>query len=52
LTELFDIEYNAVIIATAHNEFKEIDLTKISKNIHVLFDTKSIVEKSMVDGRM
>jgi UDP-N-acetyl-D-galactosamine dehydrogenase len=52
LTELFDIEYNAVIIATAHNEFKEIDLTKISKNIHVLFDTKSIVEKSIVDGRM
>jgi UDP-N-acetyl-D-galactosamine dehydrogenase len=52
LTELFDIQYDAVIIATAHSKFNKIDLTKISKNIHVLFDTKSIVEKSMVDGRM
>jgi UDP-N-acetyl-D-galactosamine dehydrogenase len=52
LTEMFDIEYDALIIATAHDEFKEIVLTKINKNIQVLFDTKSIVEKGMVDGRM
>jgi UDP-N-acetyl-D-galactosamine dehydrogenase len=52
LTELFNIKYDAVIIATAHDEFEKIDLTKISNNIHVLFDTKSVIEKSVVDGRM
>ncbi len=52
LTTLFDTEYDALIIATAHNEFKKIDLTQISKKIHVLFDTKASVEKGLVDGRM
>ena len=52
LTELFDIEYDAVIIATAHDEFKKIDVTKICKSIHTLFDTKSVIDKSFVDGRI
>ena len=52
LTALFDTEYDAVILATAHDSFKKINLTNISKQVHVLFDTKAVFEKKVVDGRM
>ena len=45
--------YDAVVLAVAHNEFKNIDLSKL-RNGHngVIYDIKGIWEKEMVDGRL
>ena len=42
--------YDAIILAVAHDEFKKLDLK--SNNQQVLFDIKSIVDSSNVDGRL
>ncbi len=42
--------YDAVILAVAHDEFKKLDLK--SSDQQVLFDIKSIVDRSNVDGRL
>lgn len=42
--------YEAVILAVAHDEFKKFDLK--SNNQQVIFDIKSIVDSSKVDGRL
>ncbi len=42
--------YDAVILAVAHDEFKKLDLK--SNDQQVLFDIKSIVDSSKVDGRL
>jgi UDP-N-acetyl-D-galactosamine dehydrogenase len=43
-------DYQAVVLAVAHNEFKELNLAKT--DTQVLYDIKSIVDKSLVDGRL
>jgi len=45
-------QYDAVILACAHNEFKELDFKTFTHNNTVIFDTKSILPKSMVDARL
>lgn len=40
-----NIKYDAVIIAVAHNEFKELDLESYLKDKHVIFDVKSMLPK-------
>ncbi len=42
--------YEAIILAVAHDEFKKLDLK--SSDQQVLFDIKSIVDSSNVDGRL
>jgi len=42
--------YDAIILAVAHDEFKKLDLK--SNDRQVLFDIKSIVDSSNVDGRL
>ncbi len=42
--------YDAVILAVAHDEFKKLDLK--SSDQQVLFDIKSILDSSNVDGRL
>ncbi len=42
--------YDAIVLAVAHNEFKEMDLTP-QKN-QVVYDIKSILDKNKVDGRL
>lgn len=46
------INYDAVIVAVAHNEFKELDLHKLSKPNKVIYDVKGILSKDSVDGRL
>ena len=43
-------DYDAVIVAVAHNEFKSLDLHKTDKC--VLFDIKSFIDSKHVDGRL
>lgn len=45
-------EYDVVILAVAHKEFKEIQLEFVLKEIHVLFDVKAILPREIVDGRL
>jgi len=48
-------KYDAVILAVAHNQFKELGIEQIRKygrNNHVLYDIKYIFSSSEVDGRI
>lgn len=52
---LTDGKYDAVIIAVAHNEFKEMgidSLRKLGRENHVLYDIKYILNANDVDGRL
>jgi UDP-N-acetyl-D-galactosamine dehydrogenase len=44
--------YHAVIIAVAHQEFLAIDFQEFKNNHSVIFDTKSIIDRSLVDARL
>jgi len=44
-------DYNAVVLAVAHDKFKNIDFSMRNKNT-VLYDIKSILPKGLVDGRL
>ena len=43
-------DYDAIVLAVAHNEFKQLDLHKTDKC--VLFDIKSFIDSHNVDGRL
>jgi UDP-N-acetyl-D-glucosamine/UDP-N-acetyl-D-galactosamine dehydrogenase len=46
-------KYDAIILAVSHNEFLTIDYKKLSNtNNTVLFDTKSFLDRSIVDARL
>jgi UDP-N-acetyl-D-glucosamine/UDP-N-acetyl-D-galactosamine dehydrogenase len=46
-------KYDAIILAVAHNEFFAIDYKKLSKTDKtVIFDTKSFLDRSIVDARL
>lgn len=45
-------DYDAVVLAVAHNEFLELDVNSWKKPNGVLYDVKSILPKDIVDGRL
>ena len=52
------LNYNGIVLAVAHNEFKEIEkelkelkLTSITNNL-IVYDIKSFFDKSIIDGRL
>ena len=48
-------KYDAIVIAVAHNQFKEISLKQIKaygKKNHVLYDIKYLLKSNEVDGRL
>ena len=48
-------KYDAVVLAVAHNEFKELGavaLRKLGKKNHVLYDIKHLLPASETDGRL
>ena len=46
-------DYESIIIAVAHDDFKKIDFKEIKKNKEcVIFDTKGFLDKDLVDGRL
>ena len=51
-TELDKKDYDAVVVAVAHDEFKEIDINSLRNGSGVLYDIKAIVDKNQVDGRL
>jgi UDP-N-acetyl-D-galactosamine dehydrogenase len=44
-------DYNAIVLAVAHNEFKALDFSTRSQDT-VLYDIKSILPIGVVDGRL
>ncbi|ATL46252.1 Vi polysaccharide biosynthesis protein VipA/TviB [Chitinophaga caeni] len=53
LIDTIESQYDSIIIAVAHDDFLTIDF-KLLKNSHeaVIFDTKSCVERTLVDARL
>jgi UDP-N-acetyl-D-galactosamine dehydrogenase len=43
-------DYNAIILAVAHNKFSSLDITK--HNHQVIYDIKSFLPRELVDGRL
>jgi len=58
---LYDIElketinikdYNGIILAVSHNQFKVIDFSSRDKNMSVLYDLKGLLPKDLIDLRL
>jgi len=45
-------KFDAIITAVAHNEFKQLDINKLKKDVSVVFDVKGFLPKESVDGRL
>lgn len=45
-------KFDVVIAAVAHNEFADLDISGLLKSKHVVFDVKSTMDKSGIDGRL
>jgi UDP-N-acetyl-D-galactosamine dehydrogenase len=50
--EIPNEKFDAIVLAVGHAEFKEIDIKNYLKQKSVLFDVKSLLHKSIVDGRL
>ncbi len=45
-------DYDAVVLAVAHNEFKDMDIKAMGRNNAVIYDLKGLLDKSLVDERL
>lgn len=45
-------QYTAVVLAVAHNEFKDLQWQQLIPAKHVLYDVKGLLPREMVDGRL
>lgn len=45
-------KYDAVILAVAHNEFSYGQIRSVCNNACVIYDVKSVLDKTVVDGRL
>lgn len=52
LTELPEDTFDALILAVPHQCFHEIDVRKLLKPKHVVFDVKGFLEENLIDGRL
>ena len=53
LDEVYGVNnYDAVILAVAHEEFRNLDIQSLLKEKSVVYDVKSFLPKNLVDGRL
>ncbi len=52
LIEDLEKNYDAVVLAVSHNEFQNINFKAILNLNSILYDTKSFLNRSIVDGRL
>lgn len=45
-------QFDAVILAVAHNEFLSIDLSALRKPTSVVYDVKGVLPRDIIDGRL
>ncbi|MXV51694.1 nucleotide sugar dehydrogenase [Pedobacter sp. HMF7647] len=50
--DIYARNYEAVILAVSHKEFEEIDFERLKKPSTVIFDTKAVIDRRWVDGRL
>lgn len=44
--------YDVIVVAVAHDQFKDLDIAALKDNNGVIFDSKAILDRSMVDSRL
>lgn len=53
MLEKIDKKYDAVILAVCHDNFKNLNFSELTKDhTSVIFDTKSCLDRSLVNGRL
>lgn len=45
-------KYDAVVLAVAHKQFSNIDISEFSKPLAVIYDVKAVIDKKLVDSRL
>ena len=45
-------KFDAVILAVAHNQFKELDIKSLVVDNGVVYDVKGILDRTIIDGRL
>jgi UDP-N-acetyl-D-galactosamine dehydrogenase len=45
-------DYSCIVLAVAHNDFKDIDIASIKKAGCIIYDVKSILPKNLTNGRL
>lgn len=45
-------QYDAVILAVAHQKFSNIDILSLCREKHIIFDVKGMLDKTMRDGHL
>jgi len=51
-TEQQSDKYDAIILAVAHKNFNNLDITELKKDNAVIFDTKGVLDRNLVDSRL
>lgn len=51
-TQLPDEKYDAVILAVAHNEFRNLDFSAVRATNSVLYDVKGVLSRDIIDARL
>ncbi|MDX1336195.1 MAG: UDP binding domain-containing protein, partial [Gammaproteobacteria bacterium] len=55
ISDLQEDQYDAIILAVGHHQFKDMNtsgIRQLGKLLHVLYDVKSILPQADVDGRL
>ena len=52
INTLPDNQFDAVVLAVAHEQFMSIDLSGLLKKNHVIYDVKGILNRQLIDGRL
>lgn len=52
IPELVETDYSAILVAVAHDKFKNLDLGKFMNQNGIIFDLKALFDKDLVDARL
>lgn len=52
LNELPSHKFDAAIVAVAHKQFENLNVTSLLRDKHVIFDVKCTLDRNIVDGRL
>lgn len=52
IDDIYQKSYQVIILAVAHDQFMDIDYGKIKNDDTILFDTRSVLNRKWVDGRL
>ncbi len=50
--EIPEGKYDAVVLAVAHDEFKDLDYTRIKNNVSVVYDVKNVLSEELKDASL